>query len=137
MYATLVRVLGKNGFKELQHAKIEEVTIPEDGDTSDAIDMQGFLYCALEMPGDFDGTSINLEASNDYHLTDSPTWKSVYDDNGTEIEITVGADRVVVLAHINDKVNNSNNLLGPLHYMRIKSVTTQTEDRKIKVMLSR
>ena len=137
MYATLVRVLGRNGFKELQHANVQEVTIPEDGDTSDAIDMQGFVYCALEMPGDFDGDTINIEASNDYHLTDSPTWKSVYDDNGTEIGITVGTDRIVVLAHINEKIKDSNNLIGPLHYMRLKAGTTQTGERKIKVMLSR
>ena len=127
-------------FRFLQHSEYKDVTIREGESLSeDSIDIQGYHYMAIVMPAEWTNAKITFQAS---YNPDNGTFKDVYDDEGNEIEISVSADKVVVLAHISEKTKDSANLLGPLHFIKLRSGTsgtpvTQGDDRHLRVMLSR
>lgn len=126
----------RGNFRLLQHSRLTEIVIEEDSDTSEMIYIEGYKNMAIEFPESMDGTELTFEATTEPE-EDSPSWKSVYDDKGNEISVNVQEDAFVVLAHLTDKVNNSNNFVGPLHWIRLKSNSTETSERTLKVLMSR
>lgn len=133
--STLVRRIdGK--FRLYQLSEIKYFSIEEDSDTSNGLDIQGYTYASIEFPSSMTGTELKIDACTDFY-SDNPSWKRVYDDDGNEISIDVTTNRIVVFAHISEKVKDSSNLIGPLHYIRFVSNATETGDRELKLLLSR
>lgn len=75
----------------------------EDGDTDSAlydvrqvlgtlVELEDYIICGLRLPESLEATAANLLMG-----WDSDTPLPYYDDEGTEVPITVGADRVVRL----------------------------------------
>lgn len=60
---------------------------------SAAIDLKEGELIAFSMPASWTAANLTLQSSKD----GGETWQNVYDKSGTEITITVAADRYVVL----------------------------------------
>ena len=133
--SNLVRLIN-GGFRFYQTSEIKTLTIKENESTTQGVDIQGYIYASIEFPSDMTGTTLKIDASSDFY-TNSPTWKRVYDDDGNEISIDVTEDRIVVFAHVSEKVKDSSNMIGPLHYIRLVSNADEGADRELKLLLSR
>ena len=68
-------------------------TIASGASLSDAVDLAGFSYFALEMPAEWTAANLTLQA-----MGPSGTYRDVYDDGGNEVTITAAANRVIAIS---------------------------------------
>lgn len=113
-------------------------TIDNNGYFSGMIDLADSTLVAIEMPATWTGTQITFQAKtsrgagND--IEDIETWKDVYNDAGTEVTITVAANRIVGIATAVLK-----DALGPLRYIRLRAGTAaapqgQSPSKQLKLI---
>lgn len=119
-------------------AGVVSATIPPNQALSDGIDLGANTCFAFEMPEAWAGTALtfqskaNLQESGSGGTTED--WDNVYDDNGTELSVTVAADRVVGLRR------DQASVLSGIRFLRIRSGTSaapvnQNPQRIIKVLV--
>lgn len=99
--------------------------IPANESLSGEIDLGSFDLLALEMPEVWAGTTITFQskaipasATTSRVGITTEDWDNVYDDTGTEVSITVAANRVVVIGTVTKAA------IGALRYIRIRSGTS-------------
>ncbi len=97
------------------------VQIPANQALSGEIDLGSNNLIAIEVPGSWAGGAvITFQAKgtevND-EVSDPEDWNDVYDDTGTEVSVTVAANRVVVIGTVTKAA------IGAIRYIRIRSGT--------------
>lgn len=76
------------------------VQIPANQALSGVIDLGANDAVAIEMPEAFSGTTITFQGKANYSESSAPgaeDWDDVYDSAGTELTLTVAANRIVGL----------------------------------------
>lgn len=116
------------------------VQIPENQALTGEIDLGEYRLAAIEMPEAFNGATLTFQSkANRYHDPNSGAdealedWDDVYDDTGTEVSVTVGSNRVVVIGTATKAA------IGALRYLRIRSGTAaapvnQNPTRELKII---
>ncbi len=112
------------------------VQIPANQALSGAFDLGEKKMVALEMPEAWSGSTITFQAKANTRDESHPVedWDDVYDDTGTEVSVTVGANRVVVIGTV------TKSAIGALRHLRIRSGTSaspfnQNPTREIKIIV--
>lgn len=103
---------------------IKSVTIPTTG-LSPVIDLEDYQLFAFEMPAAWTAANLTFQGSSD-----GVTFKDLYDGYGSEISLTVAANRIVV---------PDLSVLATVRYIKIRSgtsaaVVAQAADRVIKII---
>lgn len=107
----------------MRDAKVISTNILENQSLSGGVDLGNHELLALELPETFNTTTLTFQAKakvtedqlNGDNLED---WDNVYNDAGTELSITVAANRVVGLRQ------DIQSVLAPIRYLRIRSGTS-------------
>lgn len=114
--------------------------IPNNQALTGEIDLGSFLFFAIELPTTWAGTTITFQSKSsrqpnpgEVEPDDQETWRNVYDDTGTEVSLTVAANRIVSASTAALK-------LAPLRYIRIRSGTSaapvnQSPSKPIKLIV--
>ena len=68
-------------------------TIANGQSLSDAIPLKGYVFVGIQMPASWTGANLTLQASADGGVT----FANVYDNEGTEFEISADASRFIRL----------------------------------------
>lgn len=115
------------------------VQIPANQALSGMVDLGANNLVAIEMPENwaggavitFQSKAVVQDQTSGVFLED---WDDVYDDAGTEVSITVAANRVVVIGTVTKAA------IGALKYLRIRSGTsaapvTQNPARDLRLIL--
>jgi hypothetical protein len=115
------------------------VQIPANQALSGEIDLGSNNLVAIEMPEAWAGTAITFQskAAPQRNTTSGQTpedWDDVYDDAGTEVSVTVAANRVVVIGTVTKAA------IGALRFIRLRSGTAaspvnQNPTREIKLIV--
>lgn len=100
------------------------VTILNGQTTSGEVDIGEFLITAIHMPGTFTGTSIKFTVAE----ASGGTFQSLYLDNGTEVDLTVAASRVVGI------VGDNAAALAPCRFFKLVA-SSQGQDSPMKLLL--
>lgn len=79
---------------------------------SDVIDLWGCLLGAIQTPSAMTGTALTFQGSYD-----GLTFNNVYDDSGTELSVTSGASRVILI----DPAT-----FGTIRYLKVRSGSSGT-----------
>ena len=79
------------------------------------VDLAGATILAISMPAAFTGTVLTFQAAR----ATGGTFRNIYDDSGTEVSLTVAADRMVAIDFAALK-------LAPFRYLKIRSGTAAT-----------
>src|SRR4051812_5926236 len=100
--------------------------IPNNEALSGVVDLGGYQLVAIEMPSSWSGTTLTFQAKNknavetgDNETDDAESWKDLYNDAGTEVSVTVAANRIVGVATAVIK-----DAIAPIRYLRIRSGTS-------------
>lgn len=96
------------------------VQVPNNQAVTGMIDLGSHGLLAIEMPESWAGTAITFQAKAERSVTSAEStedWDDVYDDTGTEVSITVAANRVVVIGTVTKAA------IGALRFIRIRSGT--------------
>jgi hypothetical protein len=117
--------------------------IPNNESLSGMIDLGTHQLVAIEMPATWAGTAITFQAKSKLQEDEDvaqgepnpEVWKDVYNDAGTEVSITVGANQIVGIATAVLK-----DAIGPLRYIRLRSGTSgspvqQSPSKQIKLIV--
>lgn len=125
------------------HYAVLGAEIPNNESRSGEVDLGEHNLVALWMPAGWAGTAITFQSKDhrqpeagDVSVDDLETWKDVYDDAGTEVSITVAANRVVVIGTVTKAA------IGALRYLRVRSGTAaapvnQSPTRVVKLIVKR
>ena len=110
--------------------EIVPVVIALNASLSGAVEIGDAKQIAISMPADW--TAANLTFQGSY---DGATWWDVYDDAGTEVNVTAAEDRLIVLGTITKN-------LRPLRFLKVRSGTagsavTQGAARTLHLILAR
>lgn len=111
------------------------VQIPANQAISGEVDLGANDLCAFEMPEGWAGTALTFQAKaqrSDSSAPGAEDWDDVYDDTGTEVSVTVAANRLVVVGTVTKA-------LGNLRFIRIRSGTAaapvnQNPSRLIRII---
>ena len=95
-------------------ANLQSTTIASGTSLSGEIEVKNQLL-AIEMPAAWTAASITFQASS----TSGGTYKDVYDDLGSEVTLTAGANRVIT-------IDNNALKLASLKFIKLRSGTTAT-----------
>lgn len=81
--------------------RVISTQIPANQSISGGIDIGDAEYIAIEIPDNATATALTFQAKTNFKFDDEQSspedWDNVYDDTGTEVSVTVAANRVVVL----------------------------------------
>lgn len=97
------------------------VQIPANEALTGMIDLGTHNLMAIEMPENYDGTTLTFQSKAERSVTSAEStedWDDVYNDAGTEVSITVAANRIVGLRA------DVANALSALRFIRIRSGTS-------------
>ncbi len=102
--------------------------IPPNEAYTGIVDLGGHNLVAIEMPEAWAGTTITFQSKAEMKEWDTAAvglpnpedLDNVYDDAGTEVAITVAANRIVVIGTVTKAA------IGALRYLRIRSGTSGT-----------
>lgn len=98
------------------------LTIPASDTTSDELPLEnGYVPVALSMPDAFTGTALTVQAKDK-----EGNWQDVYDDAGTQLSITVAANRWITLSPVGEFTGLVN--------IRFVSNSAEGAERKIDVV---
>lgn len=97
--------------------------IPANQSLSGAVDLGAGSILAIKLPDNFPTTTLTFQSKaefsehniNNANLIEQD-WDNVYDDAGTEISVTVAANRIVV-------VGTATKNLGACRYLRVRCGT--------------
>lgn len=114
------------------------VQIPANQALSGEVDLGGANLLAIEMPEGWSGTIITFQAKAVRHSPasvgqEAEDWDDVYDDTGTEVSVTVGANRIVVIGTVTKAA------IAALRFIRVRSGTAaapfgQNPTREIRLI---
>lgn len=97
-------------------------TIPANMSLSGEVDLGGMSLVGIEVPASWAGTAITFQSkSNKTEDLDasgnnnSPVWKNVYDDAGTEVSVVVGQNQIHVVGTVTKAA------IGALRFLRLRS----------------
>ena len=105
---------------------VKTVTIPQGGERSSVLDLEGFKEIAIQMPSAWTSANLNVQA---YSTNTPASMLNVYNSDGSQLVISVAADRVVSLTEAEAK------LVAPLRFIRFFATATQPAARTLTVFL--
>lgn len=93
------------------------------------IDLESFTLMAIEMPATWTGTTLTFQSKGEKVEGNPDGWKDVYDDEGSEVTVTVAQNRII-------GINAAALKLGALRYIRIRSGTaaSPTQQNALKTL---
>lgn len=125
----------------MQEVSVIGTEIPNNESRSGEVDLGNHTLAAIEIPATWAGTAITFQSKStsrpalgDNSNDDLETWKDVYDSGGTELSVTVAANRIVVPTAAVAAA------LAPLRYIRVRSGTAaapvnQSPSKPIKLIV--
>ena len=97
------------------------VTIASSGTTSNAIDLVGMNLVGIQFPSAFTGSTVSFEAS-----LDGSNYYAIADTAGTDLSVTVTADRLVALVAAD---------LSCVRFLKIVSDSSEGAERTITLAI--
>lgn len=106
--------------------KVMGVEIPNNQAVSGSIDLGSMNIEAIDVPTNWAGTTITFQSksnrgSGDGTNSNVEIWRNVYNDAGTEVSVTVAANRIVGIS-----AQVMMDALHGLRYIRLRSGTSGT-----------
>lgn len=101
--------------------RVISTQIPANQSISGGVDIGDAEYIAIEIPDNATINTVTFQAKTNMKFDDEVTspedWDNVYDDTGTEVSVTVAANRVVVLGTVTKAA------LAACRFIRLRSGT--------------
>ncbi|MEE8341976.1 MAG: hypothetical protein V3S42_04630 [Candidatus Neomarinimicrobiota bacterium] len=104
--------------------KVQDAIIPIGQQISQILDFQGLTLLGLLIPASFTSTEITFNAGG-FELDIGPAVFSYHNVNGTEVKITVAANRYVGFAALD---------MAPVRFLQLKTDIAEVAERDIKVI---
>ena len=96
--------------------RLKTVTIANGASLSGVIDLEGFVLMGIQMPSAWTAANLTFEASS----ARAGTFDDVYDDTGTEVNVTAAASRYIGVT------GTKGDVLANVRFLKVRSGTTGT-----------
>lgn len=108
------------GTRTLRRYEAKNVSIAFSASLSGELNAEGLCLSGVIMPSEWTTANLTFQASN----ASGGTYRSVYDNGGTEVNITASAARTIVFTAADKEA------LEPLQYLKFRSGTAGTAVRQ-------